>query len=118
MKMRKMTKPRPRCGLLDARRKVKRCSIFGNHLKYLAKHLRQVHGVSNQEQRRQAVRESEEVMTLLAFAQMLYRFPFILKELQLLRDEYGEDLKGYVEGGELSNGLKDILMNMHSRYKS
>ena len=112
-----MTKLRPRCGLLAARKKVKRCSICGNHLKYLAKHLRQVHGVMDQEQRRQAVRESEEVMTLLSFAQMLYRFPFTLKELELLRDEYGQDLKEYVEGGELSDGLKDILMTMHSRYK-
>ena len=114
--MRTIRKSRPDCCFLAARRKVKR-SVCGNHLKYLAKHLRQVHGVTDQEQRRQAVRESEEVMSLLAFAQMLYRFPFTLKELQLLRDKYGQDLKGYVEGGELSDGLKDILMNMHSRYK-
>ena len=117
MKMTMMKRKNRPSDPLPARRKVKRCSICGNHLKYLAKHLTQVHGMMDREQRRQAVRESEEVMTLLAFAQLLYRFPFTLKELQLLRDEYGEDLKRYVEGGELSDGLKDILMNMHTRYK-
>ena len=77
----------------------------------------QVHDVADREQKRQAVRESEEVMALLAFAQMLYRFPFTLKELQLLWDEYGEDLKRYNKNGKLSDGLKDILMDMHACYK-